>query len=649
MVDCPERILFAMNGYAAIVEGAGDIWDEDDMTKFYVNIPMRHGWFDVLEDLSFRYPIACAKHALLVGHLKYFRYLMEQFGVDPTRMQPFGHAYIADQFEKPEAGPLYYVCTFGDLKLAKYLVNRGCQVDSFCVRAAVAYGHINIVKYFLEIARHLFSKDLIDCAAGEGKMPIAVLLHEELGYRNKGLDDAFLSGNVQMFRWILQQGKLFVNKLSTWLIREVLAKRDFAMIKALMDSGYSRWTSDVLDSVAYSGNLKLVKRLHHSVGTGFTSQGIVNAASVGSLEIVRYIYKNSGACLTNEAVDAASAQGYLSVVKFLVSNMNCTISSDAADIAAKNGYFAIVRYLIASADAPFTSAALVSAARYGKFDIWNMLLRKTPTIDLRDILDEALCAACENDHLPFVKFLMEEYPTTYLSSCLPAAIMNGNVELITFLANKIENWNNCLFNVVCTGNLSLFRFVLDIIHEKKAHSSHNTPSQNSVDNETESAVVDGCIGYRKADYLMLRFDISSALDIAIEEGLTDTVKFIYHDIIPHKYMPADTLIQAACHGYLDLVEFLVDNGAELSIPKAFVSACEVGMLEIVKCLWEKRKSACDVDAGLLSACIRCHPSIIEYILPFAGSDGLRLALLHAKQTKGLSKFIQNKLKRSSNV
>jgi hypothetical protein len=61
--------------------------EDEELRKMLLNIPMRHGWYDLVEDLSSRYPIACAKIALFCRHARYFKYLVENYGVDPKKLE----------------------------------------------------------------------------------------------------------------------------------------------------------------------------------------------------------------------------------------------------------------------------------------------------------------------------------------------------------------------------------------------------------------------------------------------------------------------------------------------------------------------------------------------------------------------------------
>jgi hypothetical protein len=180
-------------------------FERSEIENSFLHIAMRKMWLDIIGDLSSRFLIACAKLAMRYGHAQYFKYIVENYGVDPSIWQ-FRH----DDFNlmRNPVEPLRDICLTGDREVIKFMVDgKRFEVTDECANAACKSGAMEYVCYIVRIARNQFGSSAVDSAAEADHFKVVKFLCEDLQLcvGEQGLGKALSHGHLRIFEYFFMQ------------------------------------------------------------------------------------------------------------------------------------------------------------------------------------------------------------------------------------------------------------------------------------------------------------------------------------------------------------------------------------------------------------------------------------------------------------
>lgn len=344
-------------------------------------------------------------------------------------------------------------CAVGLVEALEILVDRGAATGADCVQAAVAHGHLNVLRFFvvrgiaLDVAprRRMGAVRAHGSAVRPAPPPTSVLLTAILaGHADvvsflceRGMA---VGGGIVAIDRAAASGHLAVVELLHHMVsprHEATAKAmDYAatgghldIVRFLHANRREGCTKDAMDCAAAAGHLGVVRWLHENRTEGCTINAMDGAAANGHIDVVRWLHENrSEGCLTN-TMNRAAAAGHADVVRFLHANRSEGCTTDAMDRAAANNHFDVVRFLHANRSEGCTVAAMDGAAGGGHVDIVHWLHRNRS----EGCTCCALNRAATNGHHEVVRFLHSQRTEGYAGAAINYAAALGHLAIVQYL------------------------------------------------------------------------------------------------------------------------------------------------------------------------------------------------------------------------
>eukprot|EP00435_Cladocopium_sp_Y103_P016992 s2474_g4.t1 len=285
---------------------------------------------------------------------------------------------------------------------------------------------------------------------------------------------------------------------------------------------------------------------------------------------------------------AAARNDHLNAVRFLAEN---GAAKDLKDIngstplwvAARNGHLDVVQFLAEA------GAAKDQTANNGATPLW---------------------IAAKNGHLDIVRFLVEhgaakDQASNFGSTPLLLAAQNGHLDIVRFLVEVGSNMNQGdvrgetpLLRAAEHGHLDIVRFLVEVgSAQDQGPNFGATPLSLAAQNGPP----------RHCAVSSRKWIGATPLLLAAQNGHLDIVRFLVENGAAKDRKDingATALLWTAQNGHLDIVRFLVENGAakdqtDISVATPLLRAAQNGHLDIVRFLVEHgaAKDQTDITNG----------------------------------------------------
>ncbi|ETI46277.1 hypothetical protein F443_09317 [Phytophthora nicotianae P1569] len=247
------------------------------------------------------------------------------------------------------------------------------------VDAAAANGHLEIVKYLLQVGKE--GNDSVGPPQKRQRTQESSNFtvredmhdtHSELlddptmpSCTKKAIDNAAAAGHLDVVKW------LHVNRTDgcTTDAMDLAALNGHLEVVQWLDANRNEGcTTGAMDNAATSGELAVVKWLHEHRTEGCTLAAMNGAASNGFLIVVKWLHDNRSEGCSSAAMNGAAARGALDAVKWLHHHRSESCTPLAMDEAARKGHLHVLRWLFENRDEGFTTVAVSNAAQAGHFE-----------------------------------------------------------------------------------------------------------------------------------------------------------------------------------------------------------------------------------------------------------------------------------------
>ncbi|CEP01704.1 unnamed protein product (mitochondrion) [Plasmodiophora brassicae] len=497
---------------------------------------------NVIDDSSY----SVLERAARLGHAAVVRYLIEhgadvqaeyddgERGVNALRMAAVGgHLSLVvdliDEFNADIDFHVPYVVSSALAGAARGHLDFQVPATLSCALAGAARGHLDVVQELVRRGANVNVK--------QGVTPLVI---------------AAIDGHLDIVQY---------------LVVEARAQVDFADV-----AGYTP-----LMAASQGGHLDIVEFLLASgaqVDLGDGPLPLLRAAFFGHLDVVRLFVEHGHASInalgpnrSASSLALAAHRGHLNVVEWLAGHgAEVDTASRAVPVveAAANGHLDIVRFLVerAGADVNFASdgrkaAALAAAAAPGHLDVVQWLIGHGADVN-PDHSAVPMIEAAENGHVDIVRILLDNGARLDWSNAdgycsLIAASNAGHTHVVELLCLRGASmyatagnvsWWTAMHQAVMRGHVDVVGTLLrlpDLDVNALNDASPLTMMQTA------------CVSSAPESLAICRLLIGAGADV----DATGSVKAV----------PAPLLI-AASTGSLDLVELLVDAGADLLVKNA---------------------------------------------------------------------------------
>lgn len=316
---------------------------------------------------------------------------------------------------------------------------------------------------------------------------------------------------------------------------------------------------------------------------------------------------------TTPLMEAANS-GHSDIVKLLIErkasiNAQTNQGNTPLILAAANGHTECVRLLLeggARTEEHNESGhtALMEAASNGHVDVAKLLISKGASINTHshEFKESALTLACYKGQLEMVKFLLEagadqEHKTEEMHTALMEASMDGHVEVARLLLDSgaqvtmpADSFESPLTLAACGGHVELAMLLLERgANIEEVNDEGYTPLMEAAREGHEEMV---------ALLLSQGADINAQTEETLETALT----------------------LACCGGFLEVVDFLIKAGAEISAGAntPLMEASQEGHLELVKYLIvagaDVNAATSSGDTALMYASDNGHSDVAEVLI-----------------------------------
>jgi hypothetical protein len=574
-------------------------WDLEQLTLSFVQIPMRNGWYDLIEEMSAEYPISCAKIALQCGHTKYFKYLVDTYGVAPEKL------------DHPSTHPLQYACLAGDLELSQFLCDElGITIDSKCVDNACASGNVECVRYLLGKAPEQFTKSAMHTAAKKGNMEVVKILYEDahLVDIQQVVEDALFEGHASVLRYLLSKSpETGVNPRQ---IRLAIGRGHGQAVLNVIRYGTIAYDKQTVTAIAaVCPDTTLLQTIIRKNRELFDEDTLYQACIWGRVEAVRLIHETLPHIKATPSMLYSTCQRkHLDVVKYLVDVMKVQHSHHLfMEVAIP--HFPLVRYLHTRGYDKCSDSTFSAALMHGRTDIFEYLRTHFPHVDLTS---QVVHAVAVNNDMELLKRLTKNdfigqqvYP-----SIGEAAIWNQNFEMLEFaVTHAMDDGMNALQCAARESDWESFRRAFDII--KKVQ-----PVVMEKERWGKQAVRD-----------------------VLASGNPDIMRFVYLIV-----KDTSIVLSGLDRGLISLVDLLDETGDATSARDAIKDACDRGNLHVVQHLVKHYPKECDVDRCLAEACYNGDTSVISFLAPFVSEKGVEMARQSCREPY-FFEFLESKLQK----
>ncbi len=462
-----------------------------------------------------------------------------------------------------------------------------------------------------------------------------------------------------------------------------------------MSKHKSGWNA--LNIAAYNDHLPLVQ-LYISKGLPINyldedGENLLHiAASNDSLEVAKYLIENGvdvyGKRKWNQytPLHIAAINGSIKTVKYLMDEFqepDAAVKLDLVNLASSSGHLNVIEYLHAkgadlngqvfNTNPDFSNSPLMLAARYGHIDIVRYLLDNGVNVNLQDIDgDTALMYASnipltpimlKNDNIDIVTSLVDAGADINIKNvrgdtALSVLLRSDNIDAFRYLVSKgadvntVNNDDNSILsNAVWRGKEEYVDLLLENnvkvtkgdIEVAFIHNHIDIAKKLLVSTELQkdelSSLLFSALEVRKSSLEGIQLLVESGANL---EALDD-----YYDATP--------LMRAIYHRRLDIVQYLIEQGSQISTvnskgQSALMKAANYGNLEIVKYLLERGSKLDTVDSTGETALMKAAQSttcdnikVIQYLVeagadPAMKNDSKETVLSHALSYRCIKTF-----------
>lgn len=349
---------------------------------------------------------------------------------------------------------------------------------------------------------------------------------------------------------------------------------------------------------------------------------------------------------TTPLMEAANS-GHSDIVKLLIErkasiNAQTNQGNTPLILAAANGHTECVRLLLeagARTEEHNESGhtALMEAASNGHVDVAKLLITKGASINTHshEFKESALTLACYKGQLEMVKFLLEagadqEHKTEEMHTALMEASMDGHVEVARLLLDSgaqvtmpADSFESPLTLAACGGHVELAMLLLERgANIEEVNDEGYTPLMEAAREGHEEMVA--LLLSQGADInAQTEETLETALTLACCGGFLEVVDFLIKAGAEISAGANTPLMEASQEGHLDLVKYLIVAGADVnaatsSDDTALMYACDNGHTEVAEVLINSGANIEQEAEGgrtpLMKACRSGHASTVEFLI-----------------------------------
>ena len=604
------------------------------------------------------------------GNLELVRYLVEEKGADVNARDNHNET------------SLWNACNGGNLDVVKYLISKGAIWDEavkkygFPVSQAVAKGHLDVLKYFIEELHFDVNKKdkegltLLHWGAYFGHLNVVKYLVSKGAIWNEAVEgygfpvsQAAAEGHLDVLKYFIEELHFDVNKKDDagWTLLHWGAKfNQPEVVKYLVSVG-----ADVsIKNNDGKTPLDLAKSEGNAGCVFFLSKGnltqkdkdelLLKASEKGDLEGVKFLIENGAdvnakGCCDYTPLHEAAEKGHLEVVKYLISkgaDVNAkstgvfTSGYTPLHMAAGGGYLEVVKYLVSNgvdvnAKGEYGDTPLHEAAEKGHLEVVKYLVKNGADVNAKnEDGDTPLYYAAYKGHLEVVKYLISKGAVVNAKGCcdytpLHKAAEKGHLEVVKYLVSngvdvnaKGEYGDTPLHEAAEYGYLEVVKYLVKNGADVNARGKNGETPLHKVAEKGNLEIVKYLVE-NGADVNIKDNEGKTPLDIAFEKGFVRCV----FSLLKGRELSGDEknrlLLVAVKKGNLEDVKFLIKKGADpmakvnFSIP--FFKAAVVGKLTIVKYFIEGLKYDVnekdkDGDTLLHGAAMSGRSNVVEYLI-----------------------------------
>lgn len=259
-------------------------------------------------------------------------------------------------------------------------------------------------------------------------------------------------------------------------------------------------------------------------------------------------YSRTKGSIIKHALCGAALAGNMELISYLI-NLEAVDYVGMLECAAQGGNISVVQLVLERYEKILSmDYAMATAAKFGKLNIVNYLLEQGYTN-----YNIGLQNAAETANREIMDMMITLGATNFCTALYHAA-SGGHYDIVMEMVNKITrvyDVNSAMINAARSGNIPLTDYFISNGADMFRGAIVTAAQQGDLD---------------MINFLVMRGNLMNSETITTRTLLT-AVRFGHLKVLKHffSYAPSeyynDYLLEAAKYGYLDIVEFLINNGA----------------------------------------------------------------------------------------
>ncbi len=229
------------------------------------------------------------------------------------------------------------LASHNNIELLQVAIDNGCKLTKYLSSLAALYGHLDTLKFIMDLNMVLIDKNICSNAALNGHLDVLKWAKENGCYLDaKTCKFSAKYGNLNILKWLRENGCDW----DSYTCAYAAEYGHLDILKWLRENG-CEWDNHTCNSAARGGHLNILIWAREN-GCGWDSDVTSWAAIAGHIDILIWA-KENGCEMSSHINDYATSNGHLNIIQWMFQN-NYGNTDDICIKAVINGHLDVFKW-----------------------------------------------------------------------------------------------------------------------------------------------------------------------------------------------------------------------------------------------------------------------------------------------------------------